>query len=172
MTRRDVPCKGCLTRRDVVGTGAKAAAFVGLAGIGTSVVAGCGGGQSSGGGSNNAPSPSSAISTDSSGNAQMSFASYPNLQQTGGAYVVSITAASGTHTISVVRADSSTVDAVSPVCTHSGCPLNGYSGGQYLCNCHGSTFAANGSVINGPARSNLPTYQAQLTSTGVQVTVP
>lgn len=111
--------------------------------------------------------PSGSLTPDANGNAVLTFASYPSLQNPGGAAVVSI----GQQTVSVVRVDATTVAAVSPICTHAGCTLSAYSQGEYSCPCHGSTFSAQGAVQGGPARSNLQTFPAQLTSTGIQVTV-
>ena len=46
----------------------------------------------------------------------------------------------------------------SAVCTHAGCTVGTVSGGTINCPCHGSRFSiTNGSVVNGPAASPLPT---------------
>jgi len=37
------------------------------------------------------------------------------------------------------------------------------SGATFLCPCHGSAFAADGTVINGPARSPLPSVSMKIT---------
>lgn len=45
----------------------------------------------------------------------------------------------------------------SAVCTHAGCIVGTVSGGTINCPCHGSRFSVtNGSVVNGPAASPLP----------------
>lgn len=46
------------------------------------------------------------------------------------------------------------VAAVSLVCTHLGCIVSEASGG-YECPCHGSRFAADGAVLQGPAPRGL-----------------
>ncbi|HWD79112.1 MAG TPA: Rieske 2Fe-2S domain-containing protein, partial [Kribbella sp.] len=42
--------------------------------------------------------------------------------------------------------------AVEPTCTHLGCPLHWNSAeASWDCNCHGSRFDVDGTVLNGPA---------------------
>jgi len=43
-------------------------------------------------------------------------------------------------------------------CTHRGCELN-VGGGIYTCPCHGSEFSIKGTVIEGPAETNLKTFE-------------
>jgi len=43
-------------------------------------------------------------------------------------------------------------------CTHRGCELN-VGGGVYTCPCHGSEFSVKGAVIEGPAETNLKTFE-------------
>lgn len=53
--------------------------------------------------------------------------------------------------------------ALSPVCTHQGCtPRYASSTNDFACLCHGARFAADGSVVRGPARSPLAAYPLQL----------
>jgi cytochrome b6-f complex iron-sulfur subunit len=47
--------------------------------------------------------------------------------------------------------------ALSGICTHLGCTINQSAEG-FLCPCHGSRFAPDGSVIAGQARLPLPRY--------------
>jgi len=51
--------------------------------------------------------------------------------------------------------DAEGVYAVSIVCTHLGCIVKAENGG-FDCPCHGSRFAADGSVLKGPAPKALP----------------
>jgi Rieske Fe-S protein len=45
--------------------------------------------------------------------------------------------------------------AVTAVCTHEVCTINGISGSIYVCPCHGSQFSATGGVVQGPAARPL-----------------
>ena len=61
--------------------------------------------------------------------------------------------------------------AVSKICTHQQCMVEKYdsSGQKYTCLCHGSTFKANGEVINGPATIKLKEYSTSLTGNMLRV---
>ena len=113
------------------------------------------------------------IANSPSGIYSFDFTDYPALQTPGGSIQATIQATSGTKSVFVTRVDENTVDTVSTVCTHAGCTLNSYDSSteQYDCPCHGSVFAADGSVVTGPATTPLPSYAAVLTSSGIQVTI-
>jgi glycine/D-amino acid oxidase-like deaminating enzyme/nitrite reductase/ring-hydroxylating ferredoxin subunit len=54
------------------------------------------------------------------------------------------------------RDDDGTLHALSPVCTHMGCHVTWNAAERsWDCPCHGSRFAGNGSVIQGPATRDL-----------------
>jgi Rieske Fe-S protein len=62
----------------------------------------------------------------------------------------------GTKKIAAYRADDGALELRSPVCTHLGCQVRWNSTeGCWDCPCHGSHFAPNGAVLNGPAISAL-----------------
>ncbi len=65
----------------------------------------------------------------------------------------------------------STFVAVSAICPHQGCLINGFSGGSYVCPCHGSTFTTSGQVTRGPAGSNLPQYATTVGNNQVIITL-
>ncbi len=49
--------------------------------------------------------------------------------------------------------------ALSAVCTHNGCQITyNHSSGNFPCPCHGSIFAADGSVVEGPASTAVKRY--------------
>jgi cytochrome b6-f complex iron-sulfur subunit len=61
------------------------------------------------------------------------------------------------HSVAIYR-DEEGVHAISLVCTHLGCIVKRTTGG-FECPCHGSHFAADGSVVKGPAPKSLPWLQ-------------
>jgi cytochrome b6-f complex iron-sulfur subunit len=52
--------------------------------------------------------------------------------------------------------------AVTAVCTHEACTINGISGSIYVCPCHGSQFSATGGVVKGPAAQPLRQFATLL----------
>lgn len=58
-----------------------------------------------------------------------------------------------------VYRDEGGVYAISKVCTHLGCIVKPVAGEGFECPCHGSRYAADGSVTKGPAPRPLPWLQ-------------
>jgi cytochrome b6-f complex iron-sulfur subunit len=56
--------------------------------------------------------------------------------------------------------------ALSSVCTHRHCLVDAESDRSFLCPCHGSAFAPNGQVTEGPARRNLPVLSTSINEKG------
>ncbi|MFV8367469.1 ubiquinol-cytochrome c reductase iron-sulfur subunit [Flavobacterium sp. XS1P27] len=77
-----------------------------------------------------------------------------------------------TKGIIIARTTTGTFLAVSSSCTHEGVTL-GYdkSGNQFVCPRHNSQFTSTGTVISGPAPSNLKQYQTTLSGTTLTVMV-
>jgi cytochrome b6-f complex iron-sulfur subunit len=72
----------------------------------------------------------------------------------------------------VVRnpAASNQLVAVNPTCPHLRCTVDWKSQPrEFVCPCHGSKFATNGTVVTGPADKPLKTYQAKIEGNSVLV---
>lgn len=72
----------------------------------------------------------------------------------------------------VVRnpADSKTVMAINPTCTHRGCTVDWKADQKvFLCPCHKAKFAPDGQVLQDPATKPLPTYEAKLEGDSILV---
>ena len=81
----------------------------------------------------------------------------PALQATNGFMVFPIT--TPRDKIMVVRQDTATFDTLSAICTHAGCTVGFASSLQkFLCPCHGSQFAMDGTVTRSPAARPLKKY--------------
>jgi cytochrome b6-f complex iron-sulfur subunit len=79
-----------------------------------------------------------------------------------------------TKTVAVLRDpnNSERLIAVNPKCTHQGCDVKWAAGQKrYECPCHGSTFGAEGEVLNGPATKPLAAYSAKIVNTQVLVKI-
>ncbi|HEY9643784.1 MAG TPA: ubiquinol-cytochrome c reductase iron-sulfur subunit [Coleofasciculaceae cyanobacterium] len=67
-------------------------------------------------------------------------------------------------------ADKTQAIAVNPTCPHAGCTVAWQQDQTaFVCPCHGSKFASNGSVQQGPANKPLSTYTAKLEDNSVLV---
>jgi Rieske Fe-S protein len=122
----------------------------------------------------NVTSPTASIPTSANNIYTFSFAEYSQLQNPGGSIQVTINAASGAKDVFVTRVTANTAETVSAICTHAGCVLDAYNSttDQYDCPCHGSIFAADGSVVQGPAVTPLASYSTTVSGTAIEVTVP
>ncbi len=67
----------------------------------------------------------------------------------------------------IVARDGAGLYAMSSLCTHAGCDMVGDVSAQGIfCQCHGSSFDANGDVTGGPARSPLSHFSVKVDATG------
>lgn len=48
-----------------------------------------------------------------------------------------------------------TFNAMTAVCTHQACTVEGYQSGTFTCPCHGSQYSTGGAVVKGPATASL-----------------
>lgn len=71
----------------------------------------------------------------------------------------------------MARTGDTTVTALTAICTHEGCTVSNFSGSQFVCPCHGSTFNASGSVAKGPANRALQQFATQVANGVVTFTV-
>jgi Rieske Fe-S protein len=65
------------------------------------------------------------------------------------------------YDVFLVRSEAG-VAAISGRCTHAGCGVSPDAQGGFRCGCHGSTFAADGTVTGGPAGSDLTWYAVRV----------
>jgi cytochrome b6-f complex iron-sulfur subunit len=90
----------------------------------------------------------------------LALADYPMLAEAGGAVVLD-TVDGFPDPVAILRVDTSTFLALDGRCTHACCTVAWSAGEQrWRCPCHGSTYAADGIVANGPARFDLPSFVA------------
>jgi cytochrome b6-f complex iron-sulfur subunit len=72
--------------------------------------------------------------------------------------------------IIIARTANSSYVALSQICTHAGGTVQYVvSSNSFYCPNHGSNFATNGSVINGPATSPLTAYHTSLNGSSLRV---
>jgi cytochrome b6-f complex iron-sulfur subunit len=58
----------------------------------------------------------------------------------------------------LVRISQTKYLAVNLICKHKGCTVE-LEGSKFVCPCHGSEYAIDGKVTEGPAKKNLDTYE-------------
>jgi cytochrome b6-f complex iron-sulfur subunit len=92
----------------------------------------------------------------------------PELATVGGA--VKLKPPGYDDTILLWRSGANEYSATSIVCTHMGCEVEVADGGRSLaCPCHGSQYAADGTVTHGPAGRALRRYRAEANDTQLVV---
>ena len=163
-------CGKCLTRRQFLEVGSKGLGAIALAGPAATLMSSCGQQDLSPGGG---VGPIVVIPNSSNNIYLLNFSDYPALQAPGGSIHALVHATSGDKDVFITRVSTNVVDTVSTICTHTGCTIGGYnsSNQQYLCPCHNSIFAADGSVVQGPATSPLPSYVGTVSGSSVQITI-
>lgn len=72
----------------------------------------------------------------------------------------------------IIRTASDAFAALAAMCPHAGCMVSyAASSGEVVCSCHGSTFALNGAVTNGPATLPLASYDTSFDEASEILTV-
>ena len=93
---------------------------------------------------------------------------FPALRTPGSALQVCLPAFGGP--LMVISRPDGTYTAVNPTCSHQGClVIYAPESNRLQCPCHGSAYAADGALLNGPATQPLKRYLAS--SDGTSVTV-
>jgi Rieske Fe-S protein len=77
----------------------------------------------------------------------------------------------GQDSLLVTRNDQSTFVAVTAICTHKQCTVNGILNGLLVCPCHDSRFTTDGAVVSGPAPTALQTFPTQFAGTTLTITL-
>ena len=67
----------------------------------------------------------------------------------------------------VTQATAGSYAAFSTACPHQGCAVTAVEGASIVCPCHGSTFALDGSVTNGPAETGLESLPIAVTGESI-----
>lgn len=141
--------------------------FLSKLGIGVvAVCAGCALASCGGGSAGSSPSPGIPAPVPSSGGTFLSADLGSELTNVGatktGNGIILVRVAAGNT--------ASSFTAVQIACTHEGTSI-GYNTGQgiFICPLHGSEFDKNGTVILGPAATNLKHYTVSITGTALTV---
>lgn len=75
----------------------------------------------------------------------------PELAKVGGSKIIEVSGES----VIVARTGEASFVALSSVCPHRGCNVEYRDKDEFYCPCHGSRFALDGKVLQGPARKPL-----------------
>jgi Rieske Fe-S protein len=146
------------TRREFCACCSKAAGALALG-----AVAGCGGSPTSP--SSNSQALASVSATVSGRTVTISTAG--NGLATAGGMAITQTSLGN---FLVTRTGATSANVLTATCTHEGCTVSNFSGSQFVCPCHGSTYSTSGSVVQGPANRPLQQFTAQATDTTVTFT--
>ncbi len=100
------------------------------------------------------------------------IADFPALQQEGGSLM--LTPDGGTTVLMINRGAGNQIYVMDPTCRHAACRVDRYDpiSRQTSCPCHGSTYAIDGEVTNGPARDNLIGYPSRFENGILEVELP
>ena len=71
----------------------------------------------------------------------------------------------------VSRTAQDTFIALTSICTHEGCEVNGFASPVYVCPCHGSRYSTSGAVVMGPATRALSQFTTRFTNNVLTITL-
>lgn len=89
----------------------------------------------------------------------VTLSDYPALAEVGGA--AEITTDAFDHSIWIVREGEQEYRAMSSECNHASCDVD-LEGDKFVCPCHGSVFARDGALEEGPASADLLEFDTRL----------
>jgi cytochrome b6-f complex iron-sulfur subunit len=124
----------------------------------------CGGNSTSPSNATNLPAINA---TAAAGTLSLTIDSASPLAAVGSAALVNSSAAN----LLISRTAQDTFAAVTAVCTHEACTINGVSGSIYVCPCHGSQFSATGGVVKGPAAQPLRQFTTRFSGNVLTITL-
>ncbi len=102
---------------------------------------------------------------------QLSLKQHAALSKVGGFEIVPVP--DGSDTLIVAHTDTSSFVACSAICPHRGCKVvYDHADKEFVCPCHDSRFALDGSVLKGPARRPLKNYATDLAAVVSLSTAP
>jgi cytochrome b6-f complex iron-sulfur subunit len=148
------------TRREFCANACQAASLAALTGALGAIAPGCG----SGGSPSSADfagniSPLQTIgATESNGTVVLAVGTGSPLATVGSAALVQ----TQSRFLLVGRTAQDAFTALTAICTHQTCTINGFTNQTYVCPCHGSRYDLMGQVIAGPAPFALRQYATQL----------
>jgi cytochrome b6-f complex iron-sulfur subunit len=71
----------------------------------------------------------------------------------------------------VARTAQSSFSAVTAVCTHEECTINGFENQIFVCPCHGSRYSTSGAVVAGPATRALQQFATEFSNNVLTIAV-
>ena len=77
----------------------------------------------------------------------------------------------GSRKLMIRRVSDTELLAISAICTHAGCTVSTSGTDSFACPCHGSRFALDGTVIGGPAATDLREFATTIAGDDVTVTL-
>ena len=90
------------------------------------------------------------------------------LRSVGGQRIIDV----GAKRYLVIRTAADAFVALSATCSHAGCMVSyATTSGDLVCSCHGSTFALDGAVTQGPATMPLTRYETRFNEASEILTV-
>jgi Rieske Fe-S protein len=105
--------------------------------------------------------PSMATQIPSSIDFDLRKSEYNVLQDIGGSVYVPYQYNGNIPSLILTRVSDDKIEAVSATCTHEGCEVQPFNPALNViqCPCHGSEFAVDGRLVQGPAGDPLPQYR-------------